>query len=136
VHRRFAGLSLAFSVFLLVCAQGWAASEALRRVHDGPRFQGISGYGILGLVALLELGVLLYGGVAILDDRNLLLTLVGARAVDARLLALNLGVTALVLILCRLWTDLPPAETGLVAIHVIFAITLIRAPSGIPPGSP
>jgi hypothetical protein len=45
------------------------------------------------------------------------------------LLAINLGVTALVLVLSRLWIALSPAEAALLALHVLFAVTLVRAPS-------
>jgi len=88
--------------------------------------------GVFGAVALLELGVLLYGGIAVLSDRPLLTTLVGTRNVDASLLAMNLGVTAVVLILFRLWVDVSPAEAALLTIHLIFAMTLLRAPSESP----
>jgi len=132
VRRRFAALTLAFTVFVLVCAEGWSASEAISRIHDGPQWIGVPWNGVFGAVALLELGVLLYGGIAVLSDRPLLTTLVGTRNVDASLLAMNLGVTAVVLILFRLWVDVSPAEAALLTIHLIFAMTLLRAPSESP----
>lgn len=129
LHRRFAALSLAFSVFVLVCAEGWSASHAFSTFFDGPRIYGVPWGGLFGVVAVLELGILIYGGVAALDDRPLLLTLIGTRDVDPILMAINLGVVALSFVLFRFWVDIHPAEASLLALHLIFAITLLRAPS-------
>lgn len=129
LHRRFGAFGLAFSVIVLVCAEGWAASDALGSLYEGPRIYGVPWNGILGVVALAELAILIFGGVVVLDDRPFLMSLVGTRDADWTLLAINFVVTAIVLFLIPLQVDLAPPEAALLALHLIFAVTLIRKPA-------
>lgn len=126
LHRRFAVLNLAFSVLVLICALGWSADDAFRSMNEGPHPFGIPVNIMIGTVALLELAILIYGGMQLLDDRPLLMTLMGFRRVDGALLGVNLAVTTSILILCRKLGGVSSPEAALLALHFIFGMTWLR----------